>query len=253
MPRLNAKDAARREAVGHGSYYVEALARGLKVIRSFGRDRSSGMTLSDMARAADLSKPTVRRVLLTLADLGYAETDGRNFQLTPAVLSLAVAYLRSDLVAAVLQPACERVTRAAKESCFAAVLDDREIVMIAHSVRRQPLGLIPLVGMRMSATDTAAGRIILGQLPDEELDKRLAKMRLRGSTKFSLTDRTKLKAAIVKGRSDGFCITQQEATIGYCAIAVPLRRADGIAIGALSVPAHAERCATDPGLHGERE
>ena len=84
MPRLNAKDAAKRQATGHASYYVEALARGLTVIRSFGRERSA-MTLSDVARATNLPKPTVRRVLHTLVDLGYAETDGRQFHLAPVV------------------------------------------------------------------------------------------------------------------------------------------------------------------------
>src|ERR1051325_5707747 len=102
MPRLNAKDAAKRQATGHASYYVEALARGLTVIRSFGRERSA-MTLSDVARATNLPKPTVRRVLHTLVDLGYAATDGRQFQLTPSVLNLAAAYLGSDRVASILQ------------------------------------------------------------------------------------------------------------------------------------------------------
>ena len=97
MPRLNETDTARREAVGNGGYFVEALARGLSVIRAFSRERSS-MTLSDAARFTSLPKPTVRRVLLTLVDLGYAETDGRVFRLSPQVMSLAVAYLGTDLV-----------------------------------------------------------------------------------------------------------------------------------------------------------
>ena len=87
MPRLNETDTARREAVGNGDYFVEALARGLSVIRAFSRERSS-MTLSDAARFTNLPKPTVRRVLLTLVDLGYAETDGRVFRLAPQVMSL---------------------------------------------------------------------------------------------------------------------------------------------------------------------
>ena len=53
MPRLNETDTARREAVGNGDYFVEALARGLSVIRAFSRERSS-MTLSD-ARASQTS------------------------------------------------------------------------------------------------------------------------------------------------------------------------------------------------------
>ncbi len=245
MPRLNAKDAARRQAAGHGTHHVEALARGLTVIRAFGRDRSA-MTLSDVARATTLPKPTVRRVLLTLVDLGYAETDGRQFTLAPAVLSLAAAYLGSDLVSTVLQPVCDKVMKLTGEACFVGVLDGQEIVMIAHASTRFPIGLASHVGMRMSAFSTAAGRVLLGLLPEEELDERLKGARLKGSTKFTLTDKAKLRSTIVRGRADGYCITKQEAAIGFCAVAVPLRRVDGRAIGAISIPALAERVAANP-------
>jgi IclR family transcriptional regulator, pca regulon regulatory protein len=247
MPRLNAKDAVRRQAAGRGSDHVEALARGLAVIRAFARDNAS-MTLSDAARLTQLAKPTVRRVLHTLVDLGYAETDGRAFQLTPAVLSLAAAYLGSDQVSAVLQPACERIRQATGEACFVAVLDRQEIVMIAHASPRVPIGLISSVGTRMPAFATAAGRVLLGLLSDEELDARLNAARLKGSTKYTLTDKAKLRASILRGRADGYCITKQEAAIGYCAVAVPLRRANGRAIGAISIPALTDRGASKPGI-----
>jgi IclR family pca regulon transcriptional regulator len=245
MPRLNAKDAAKRQ--GHGSHYVEALARGLTVIRSFGHDRLA-MTLSDVARATNLPKPTARRVLHTLVDLGYAETDGRLFNLTSAVLSLAAAYLGSDLVSTVLQPACEKVNKATGESCFVTVLDRDEIVMIAHASSRFPIGLVSSIGMRMSAFSTAAGRVMLGTLSDDELDQRLKAARLKGSTKFTVTDKAKLRSIILRGRSDGYCMTKQEAAIGYCAVAVPLRRVAGTAVGAISISALAERVAANPGI-----
>jgi IclR family pca regulon transcriptional regulator len=247
MPRLNASDAAKRQAIGHGSYFVEALARGLTVIRSFGHDRSA-MTLSDVARATTLPKPTARRVLHTLVDLGYAETDGRMFNLTPAVLSLAAAYLGSDIVSTVLQPVCERINKATGESCFVTVLDGQDIVMIAHASSRFPVGLISSIGMRMPALSTAAGRVMLGMLPDDELDERLKSTRLKGSTKFTLTDRSKLRAIILRGRTDGYCISKQEAQVGFCAIAVPLRRVGGRMVGAICISALAERYASDPGI-----
>ncbi|MFO1158634.1 MAG: IclR family transcriptional regulator C-terminal domain-containing protein [Reyranellaceae bacterium] len=244
---MNAKDAARRQAAGQGTYYVEALARGLTIIRAFGRDRSA-MTLSDMARAANLPKPTVRRVLHTLVDLGYAETDGRLFQLTPAVLSLAAAYLGTDLVATVLQPVCQRVSKATGEACFVAVLDGQEMVMVAHASTRFPLGLATSAGMRLPAFLTAAGRVLLGLLPDDELERRLKAAKVKANTEFAVTDKAKLKAIILKARADGYCMTQREVAMGFCAVAVPLRRIDGTPVGALSIPALAERVAANPDL-----
>jgi IclR family pca regulon transcriptional regulator len=245
MPRLNETDTARREATGNGAYFVEALARGLSVIRAFSRERSS-MTLSDAARFTNLPKPTVRRVLLTLVDLGYAETDGRVFRLAPQIMSLAVAYLGTDLVATVLQPACERIRATVGESCFVGVLDGDDMVMIANANRQFPLGLVPSIGLRLPALSTAAGRILLGMLADDELDERLAKAKPRGGTKFTVTDRKALRAIIVQGRKDGFCTTRQEAVLDFHAVAVPLRRADGKSVGALSIAARVERHVADP-------
>jgi IclR family transcriptional regulator, pca regulon regulatory protein len=247
MPRLNETDSARREAVGNGAYFVEALARGLSVIHAFSRERSS-MTLSDAARFTNLPKPTVRRVLLTLVDLGYAETDGRMFRLSPQVMSLAVAYLGTDLVSTVLQPACERIRAMVGESCFVGVLDGDDMMMIANANRQFPLGLVPSIGLRLPALSTAAGRILLGMLPDDELDDRLGKARQSGGTKFTVRSRKELRAIILQGRKDGFCMTRQEAVLEFHAVAVPLRRADGKPVGALSLAVRVERYAADPGI-----
>ena len=56
------------------------------------------MTLSDVARATDLPKPSVRRALYTLTCLGMAASDGRTFRLTPRIMELASAYLGSNMV-----------------------------------------------------------------------------------------------------------------------------------------------------------
>jgi len=68
------------------------------------------------------------------------------------------------------------------------------------------------------------------------------------SPKFTVTDKAKLRSIILRGRSDGYCMTKQEAAIGFCAVAVPLRRVDGSAIGAISIPALAERVVGNPDI-----
>jgi IclR family pca regulon transcriptional regulator len=74
--------------------FVTALARGLAVIRAFGV-HSNRMSLAEIARQVELPRATVRRSLITLETLGYVETDGKTFMLTPQVLSLGHSYLTS--------------------------------------------------------------------------------------------------------------------------------------------------------------
>src|SRR5712672_2967688 len=95
MPKLKRRDSEER-----ATDCVESLDRGLRLLQMFGT-LSGPATLSDLARVADLPRATARRILFTLAHAGFVSTDGKLFTLTPHVLTLAGAYLRSNQVVAV--------------------------------------------------------------------------------------------------------------------------------------------------------
>ena len=52
--------------------FIEAIARGLDVIRAFGPGQPV-MSLAAVAAASGLPRPTARRILLTLEQLGYVQ------------------------------------------------------------------------------------------------------------------------------------------------------------------------------------
>jgi IclR family transcriptional regulator, pca regulon regulatory protein len=235
MARLREADAKKRAASGYGPDFLEAFARGLRVIGAFGGTKTH-MTLSDVARATDLPKPSVRRALYTLTCLGLAASDGRAFRLTPKVMELASAYLGSNMISTIVQPACQRLAERTEQSCFAAVLDGHDIMVIAHSMHGRPDVLAPTNGLRRPAFNTAAGRAILSQMSDEALDGWLGTLEPKGETDFTVTDKRALRAEILQVRKQGFAITAQEWRRGYHAAAVPLRRYDGETIAALCVP-----------------
>lgn len=239
MARLRAADAERRAASGYGPDFLEAFARGLRVIGAFSREKGH-MTLSDVARATDLPKPSVRRALYTLTCLGLAASDGRSFRLTPRIMELASAYLGSNMISTVVQPACERLGDKVEQSCFAAVLDGHDILMIAHSLHGRPDVLAPTIGLRRPAFNTAAGRVILGQLPDDRLDTWLDGLHPKLMTEFTVTDKKALRDEILQVREQGYAITAQEMRRGFHAVAVPLKRYDGVTIAALCVAAWVE-------------
>ena len=109
--------------------YVQSLDRGLAVIRAFDSDHAA-MTLSEVAARAALSRAVARRLLLTLAHLGYVRHQGRQFSLTPRVLELGFSYLSSLTVAMLAQPVMEQVAHSIDESCSLAVLDAYDIVYV---------------------------------------------------------------------------------------------------------------------------
>src|SRR5690348_9117408 len=115
---------------GTGPDFIEALARGLEVIAAFPAGRPA-MTLTDVAAATGLARPTARRILLTLAELGYVRVDGGGYALTPRVLELGVAYVRSQGLWDVARPHLEALCAQTRESCSIAQLDGSDIVYVA--------------------------------------------------------------------------------------------------------------------------
>src|SRR4030088_3049556 len=95
---------------------IRSLARGLEVILAFSQNRPR-MTLSQVAEATGLSRPTARRILLTLEAQGYARSNGKTFALTSRVLALGYAYLSSLNLTEIAQPYMERVVEQTQEGC----------------------------------------------------------------------------------------------------------------------------------------
>jgi IclR family transcriptional regulator, pca regulon regulatory protein len=240
MSRLRPQDAEARAQRAIGADFSEALARGLGVIGAFD-DQRRQMTLSDVARAVDLPRATVRRSLATLVALGYVEADGRLFRLTPRILKLAIAYLSSDPVPSILQPVCERLCRQVGASCSVAVRDGEEAVMIARAVPARPASVGLGVGYRLPVFCSALGRVLASAMPDAELDAFLAQLKPVRFTRQTVVSKPEIRRLILDVRKKGYSLADQEAEIGIRSIAVPLVRFDGKVVAALNIGVQPEQ------------
>jgi len=224
--------------------YVTALARGLEVIRAFNGHHQQ-MTLADVARVADLPRATVRRCLITLQTSGYVEQQGRFFSLTPQVLTLAQAYLRSSVLPRVAQPFLERVSEATGESCSASILNGAEVIYVARSSRKRIASLHRDVGTHLPAYCTSMGRVLLAALSPTELDAFLRRAVLEAHTPHTITDPMRLRAVLAQVALEGFCVVDQELEIDLRGLAVPLRNGSGRVVAALNISTQAGRTTRD--------
>jgi IclR family transcriptional regulator, pca regulon regulatory protein len=238
MPKLKRENGEAR-----ATDFVESLDRGLRLLEKFGTT-SGPMTLSDLARAAELPRATARRILFTLERGGFVATDGKLFTLTPHVLRLAASYLRSSQVVTVLQPVLDRIASAAQEISSLSVLDGDEVVFIARGSPARVFSAGLDIGYRLPAFCTSVGRALLGQFDDAELAQRLAKMRREPMTPHTVTDPKRLLAAIIADRAQGYSLVDREAEPGFRSISVPIRRYDGAIIAAINMGAHVDRVPT---------
>lgn len=224
--------------------YVQSLARGLSVIRAFDADHPT-LTLSDAARATGLTRAAARRFLLTLVELGYVRTDGRQFSLSPRVLELGYAYLSSMSLPEVAQPHLERLVAEVHESASVAVLDDEDVVYVARVATSRIMRVTINIGTRFPAHPTSMGRVLLAWLPADQLDAYIAEAELRRHTSRTVTSPIVLRAELDRVRTQGWAMVDQELEEGLRSIAAPIRDGSGQVVAAINVSTHASRTTVD--------
>ncbi|MGH3416275.1 MAG: IclR family transcriptional regulator domain-containing protein [Actinocrinis sp.] len=223
---------------GAGPDFIEALARGLDVITAF-RPGRPVMTLSEVAGAAGLARPTARRILLTLQELGYVRTQGPGFALTPRVLDLGVAYVRSMNLWDVARPHLEALSARTGESCSIAQLDGSDIVYVARVAVPKIVSLAVQIGTRFPAMQTSLGKVLLGALGPDEVEAVLAEPSRSGLTPRWQPERDERDAELRQVRARGWALTDEQLTRGIRSVAAPLRNGAGEVIAAVNVNTHA--------------
>lgn len=241
MPALREQDAIRRAENPVGRDFSEALARGLRIIHAFNA-QARVQSLSEIARAVDLPRATVRRSLLTLAHLGYVEVSGRNFALTPKVLSLASAYLESTVATSILQPLCERLAAEHGEIFSIALMDAPDAVMVAYARPRSMYAVGDGIGLRIPAHCTAVGRVFLAAMSVPDREAFLDRYGVRAVTNRTVTDRKVISALLAEIAEQEFAIVEDEAELGFRSLAVPVRTPNGRIRFVLNVGMATLRC-----------
>jgi len=199
------------------------------------------MTLSEVAAETGLSRAGARRILLTLARLGYVHADGREFRLTPRILDLGFAYLSSTPLWSHAEPIMEALVDKVHESCSASVLDDTEIVYVLRLPTHKIMTITLSVGSRLPAWCTSMGRVLLAGLDDAQVDATLRRSKIEALTPKTLTSRAKLLDAVREVRAKGWSLVNQELEEGLVSLSAPIRDRLGHVIAALNVSGQVNR------------
>jgi len=111
---------------------IAGMAKGMAVLESFDTERQR-LNATLAAQRAGITRAAARRHLLTLASLGYLESDGSYFWLSSKVLRFSGTYLSSARFPRAVQPTLNRLAAQTQESFSAVVLDGSEVVIVARS------------------------------------------------------------------------------------------------------------------------
>jgi IclR family pca regulon transcriptional regulator len=224
--------------------YIEGLAKGLAVLEAFDTERQR-LNATLAAQRTGITRAAARRHLLTLAELGYLETDGSHYWLSARVLRFAGSYMATSRLPRTLQPTLNRLAAQTQAAFSAVVRDGDECVIVARSagaaepVRHLAYGLH--LGARLPAHATSTGRVLLANLPKADFAAWLKGRELARITPQTEVNATQFKALIAQVRQDDHCLARDGHELGIHALAVPLRNMQGQTLAALNVVGTAEQ------------
>lgn len=214
--------------------WIAGLEKGLSIIECFD-DANPRLTASQAGARCGLTRTAARRYLLTLGHLGYVQSDGKLFWLTPRVLRLGQSYLESARLPRIVQPFLQRVTAGTQESAYVSVMDGDDIVYIARNGASRAMNTGYVLGARVQAQVTAAGLLMLSLREPAWIDNWLATHELRTYTSFTINSKERMRIEMARVRARGWAISEQQLDLNFRGVAVPLRDRHGEVAGALSV------------------
>ncbi|MFM0653542.1 IclR family transcriptional regulator [Paraburkholderia sediminicola] len=220
------------------------ILKGLTVLEKLAEsDRPRGVT--ELSRQMNLTKSNVQRLLSTLVELGYAQKDQETGRYGPTLRMWEFGYkaLSRDRVRLAAAPYLKNLFEQCGETVFLCAAEGTDVVYVDKIEGIDSSGIFCMVGMRMPALKTAAGRAVLAFQANEIIDRALAVWSTE--TLQPALDSDDVKRKLGEIREAGYATSVGEFRPGVNSIAAPIWGADGKAVASVVINGPADRLSTD--------
>jgi DNA-binding IclR family transcriptional regulator len=216
---------------------VRVLHKTLDILETI-KTAEAGFKLADLARAVELPKATVYRILTTLESRGYLDRapDG-SYRMAKKLFDMQRDTPVEQILNRVAQPIMEKLANSSKETVNLGILDAGEVVVINTVESPQAVRMSSKIGNRRYAHASALGKILLAGMPDREVLRLIRMKGLPRLTDQTLTTKAAVMAEIERVRHQGWALDNQENEMEGRCIAAAVTAPDGGVLAALSISA----------------
>lgn len=227
-------------------YFIKSIAKAFQVLEAFSQD-SRSLTLTELSARSLRNKATVRRIALTLCDVGYlSQGSDRRFALTPKVLDLGARFLQALSLPDVAEPYLTDLAARTHESANLAIRDGSEVLYVLRiSAARRILALNLHVGSRLPVHATSLGKALLAGATRHQLVETLGDPPWPQYTAVTRTDPDHLLADLEEAKGLGCALADGELEVGLRSIAAPVYDASGSIVAAINLSTHSLRVPLD--------
>lgn len=224
---------ARKEK---SEYLIQAVSHALDLLEQF-HDDVDELGVTELSKRLKLHKNNVFRLLATLESRGYIEQNRvtENYRLGLKTLELGQTFIKQMGLLRQSKPILESMASECNETIYVSVLKDFHIIYLDAVETTMTVRVVPRVGSRLPAYCTAAGKVQIAYMSDEELEQNLAENSLHHYTPNTITTAEELKKHLRQVAEEGYAIDDEELDEGVKCVSAPIRDYTRRIIGAVSI------------------
>jgi IclR family transcriptional regulator, KDG regulon repressor len=227
-------------------YLIQAVSHALDLLEQF-HGETDELGVTELSKRLKLHKNNVFRLLATLESRGYIEQNKvtENYRLGLKTLELGQTFIKQMGLLRQSKPVLEALVEECNETTYVAILKDFHIIYLDVVETTMTVRVVPRVGSRLPAYCTAAGKVQIAYMSDEELDQYMPTRELEKFTDKTISDRDMLKKQLKVIAEQGYAIDNEELDIGVKCVSAPIRDYTRRIIGAVSISGPSMRFSDD--------
>jgi DNA-binding IclR family transcriptional regulator len=202
--------------------FIEALARGLDVLRAF-QPGDGLLGNQEIAQRTGLPKSSVSRLTYTLTTLGYLTYSERmeKYQLGSGVLALGYAFVSNLAIRQIAKPLMQELANNTGTSVGLSDRDRLKMIYVEYCSPTNVMAFRHEVGDRVSLATGSAGRAYLAALPEDEREFFFRHLEKKDPQAWPHTHQG-LMDSLQHYQAQGFCYSYGDWNPDVNGISVPL-------------------------------
>lgn len=217
-------------------YIIQAVSHALDLLEQF-HGETDELGVTELSKRLKLHKNNVFRLLATLESRGYIEQNRatENYRLGLKSLELGQTFIRQMGLLRQAKPILEQIVKECNETAYVAIFKEGYVVYLDVVETGLTVRVVSRVGSRLPGYCTAAGKIHLAFMSDEEIDQLYPSPELKAYTPTTIASKEALRKELKKIVDQGYSLDNEELDPGVRCVAGPIRDYTRRIVGAVSI------------------
>jgi DNA-binding IclR family transcriptional regulator len=216
---------------------IRSVTKAIRLLQMLGEGPGASHGVSELARAVEIDKSSVSRMLRTLEQAGFVEQDPitQRYSLGLAIGVLGYKALRRMDIRGASHVLLEKLSETTGECAHTAILADKRAFYIDQAAPERGIGIDAPIGTLAPLHCTALGKILLAYQPAAVRDELVKGMTFEQFTRRTIGGADALRDHLNRVRSEGLAFDDEEFSVGVRCVAAPVFRFDGAVCGAIGI------------------